>query len=136
MDSRIRFVDEALLILGLLALWMALATGRWTRMKIWGTTGLWCAFLFGVPARVLLPQTEYAAGYSETTFSRVNLGMPEAEVINILGEPFLRNTNQAVLELWYTRPQKGWYRSAPYWRARRVEIRNGVVTARWKYVAD
>jgi outer membrane protein assembly factor BamE (lipoprotein component of BamABCDE complex) len=65
--------------------------------------------------------TQYAAGYSVAAFRQVKVGMAEAEVYALLGQPLDTHSRDDTTYLWYSKPQKS------HFRDRKIMLRNGLV---------
>jgi hypothetical protein len=77
----------------------------------------------GVFGFLLLPDTEYAPGYSDWRFLKVREGMPAAEVSALLGAPLRINESEHGEQVWI-------YSRSPHdthFRCRTVTVRDGVV---------
>ena len=87
----------------------------------------------GIAVRDLLlrPDTEYAAGYTHEGFSQIEVGMTEAEVIEILGEPLIcwrpyQYTN-FIEKRHFVGLQYSDSPSDTHYRLRQVYLENGIV---------
>lgn len=65
--------------------------------------------------------TQYAPGYSVAAFRQVKVGMAEAEVYSLLGQPLDTHSRDDTTYLWYSKPQKS------HFRDRKVILKNGLV---------
>ena len=79
------------------------------------------------------PNTEYAEGYSDTGYRKIQPGFTQEQVIDILGEPFYANEDwnsrsQNEIRWWYSRSLRN-----THYRMREVRFVDGTVSRKVHY---
>ncbi|MFO0598503.1 MAG: hypothetical protein U0228_24570 [Myxococcaceae bacterium] len=79
------------------------------------------------------PNTRYSDGYSERAFRKVSVGLPDAQLVEVLGESlneFVRDDGIRLLGYSWRTGDRGWY------RLRTVVVEKGLVSAVYAECTD